>query len=116
MVRAWRCRSWRAYLENRSAFGSFPLPECCGNRASSYGFNRGKMEDQRRDAAGKEAVTRRATDALVLEDAERLIAARNERRGSNGHALMSAFGTKRTLLQVDPRQGFDGCVKLLMPL
>jgi hypothetical protein len=46
MVRAWRCRSWRAYLENRSAFGSFPLPECCGNRASSYGFNRGKMEDQ----------------------------------------------------------------------
>jgi hypothetical protein len=44
------------------------------------GFNRRRMEDQRRDAAGKEAVTRRATDALVLEDAERLIAACNERQ------------------------------------
>ena len=35
------------------------------------GFNRRKMEDQRRDAAEKEAATRRATDAQVLEDAER---------------------------------------------
>jgi hypothetical protein len=32
------------------------------------GFNRRKMEDQRRDAAEKEAATRRATDAQVLED------------------------------------------------
>src|SRR5215471_6528315 len=39
------------------------------------GFNRRKMEDQRRDAAGKEAASRRATDAQVLQDAERLIAA-----------------------------------------
>jgi hypothetical protein len=31
------------------------------------------MEDQRREAAEKEAATRRATDAQVLEDAERLI-------------------------------------------
>ena len=44
------------------------------------GFNRRKMEDQRRDAAEKEAATRRATDAQVLEDAERLIAAWNERQ------------------------------------
>ena len=29
------------------------------------GFNRRKMEDQRRDAAEKEAATRRATDAQV---------------------------------------------------
>jgi len=36
------------------------------------GFNRRKMEDQRREAAEKEAATRRATDAQVLEDAERL--------------------------------------------
>jgi hypothetical protein len=36
------------------------------------GFNRRKMEDQRRDAAEKEAATRRATDAQALEDAERL--------------------------------------------
>ena len=39
------------------------------------GFNRRKMEDQRREAAEKEAASRRATDAQVLEDAERLIAA-----------------------------------------
>jgi hypothetical protein len=38
------------------------------------GFNRRKMEDQRRQAAEKEAATRHATDAQVLEDAERMIA------------------------------------------
>ena len=44
------------------------------------GFNRRKLEDQRRTAAEKEAAERRATDAQVLEDAERLIAAWNERQ------------------------------------
>jgi hypothetical protein len=44
------------------------------------GFNRRKMEDRRRDAAEKEAAGRRATDAQVLEDAERLIAAWNQRQ------------------------------------
>jgi hypothetical protein len=44
------------------------------------GFNRRKMEDQRHEAADKEAASRPATDAQVLEDAERLIAAWNERR------------------------------------
>jgi hypothetical protein len=44
------------------------------------GFNRRKMEDQRWQAAEKEAAARRATDAQVLEDAERLIAAWNERQ------------------------------------
>jgi hypothetical protein len=44
------------------------------------GFNRRKLEDQRREAAEKEAATRRATDAQLLEDAERLIAAWNERQ------------------------------------
>jgi hypothetical protein len=39
------------------------------------GFNRRKMEDQGRHPAEKEAATRRATDAQVLEDAERLVAA-----------------------------------------
>jgi transposase-like protein len=33
------------------------------------GFNRRKLEDQRREAAEKEAASRRATDAQVLEDA-----------------------------------------------
>jgi hypothetical protein len=41
------------------------------------GFNRRKLEDQRREAAEKEVATRRATDAQVLEDAERLIANRS---------------------------------------
>jgi hypothetical protein len=45
------------------------------------GFNRRKMEDQRRQVAEKEAVARRATDAQVLEAAERLITAWNERQG-----------------------------------
>jgi hypothetical protein len=44
------------------------------------GFNHRKMEDQRRQAAEKEAATRRANEAQVLEDAERLIAAWNERQ------------------------------------
>jgi hypothetical protein len=46
------------------------------------GFNRRKMEDQRRQAAEKEAAARRATDDQVLEDAERLIAVWNERQDS----------------------------------
>jgi hypothetical protein len=33
------------------------------------GFNRRKLEDQRREAAEKKAAARRATDAQVLEDA-----------------------------------------------
>ena len=48
--------------------------------ASEMGFNRRKLEDQRRATAAKEAARRRATDVQVLEDAERLIAARNERQ------------------------------------
>jgi hypothetical protein len=44
------------------------------------GFNRRKMEDQCRQAAEMEAAARRATDAQVLENAERLITAWNERQ------------------------------------
>jgi hypothetical protein len=53
------------------------------------GFNRLKMEDQRRQAAEKEVVARRATDAPVLEDAERLIAAWNERQTKRMPMLFS---------------------------
>ena len=53
------------------------------------GFNRRKMEDQRRDAAEKETATRRATDAQVLEDAERLIAAWNERQALRAPMIFS---------------------------
>jgi beta-phosphoglucomutase-like phosphatase (HAD superfamily) len=53
------------------------------------GFNRRKMEDKRREAAEKEAASRRATDAQVLEDAERLIAAWNERQAKRMPMLFS---------------------------
>src|SRR5215472_1744569 len=53
------------------------------------GFNRRKMEDQRRQVAEKEAATRRATDAQVLEDAERLIAAWNERQALRAPMIFS---------------------------
>jgi hypothetical protein len=56
---------------------------------ATMGFNRSKMEDQRRDAAEKEAATRRATDAQVLEDAERLIAAWNERQALRAPIIFS---------------------------
>jgi hypothetical protein len=47
------------------------------------------MEDQRRQAAEKEAATRHATDAQVLEDAARLIAAWNERQAKRMPMLFS---------------------------
>jgi phage FluMu protein Com len=53
------------------------------------GFNRRKMEDQRRQVAEKEAAARRATDAQVLEDAERLIAAWNERQALRAPMIFS---------------------------
>jgi hypothetical protein len=53
------------------------------------GFNRRKSEDQRRQAAEREAAARRATDAQVLEDAERLIAVWNERQAKRMPMLFS---------------------------
>jgi len=53
------------------------------------GFNRRKMEDQRRQAAEKEAASRRATDAQVIEDAEHLIGAWNERQAKQMPMLLS---------------------------
>jgi hypothetical protein len=47
------------------------------------------MEDQRREAAEKEAAKRRATDGQVLEDAERLIAAWNERQANRMPMIFS---------------------------
>ena len=44
------------------------------------GFNRRKMEAQRKAQAGAEAAARRAADSQVFADAERLIAAWNERQ------------------------------------
>ena len=53
------------------------------------GFNHRKMEDQRHEAAEKEAANRRATNAQVLEDAERLVAAWNERQAERMPMLFS---------------------------
>jgi hypothetical protein len=53
------------------------------------GFNRRKMEDQRRQAAEREVAMRRATDAQVLEDAECLIAAWNERHAKRMPLIFS---------------------------
>jgi len=53
------------------------------------GFNRRKMEDQRRAAAEKEAASRRATDAQVLEDADRLIDSCNGRQAKRMPMLFS---------------------------
>ena len=53
------------------------------------GFNHRKLKDQRRDAAEKEAASRRATDAQVLEDAERLITAWNERQAKRMQWIFS---------------------------
>lgn len=44
------------------------------------GFNRRKMDDERRRAADKEAAARRALDPQVRADAERLVADWNERQ------------------------------------
>jgi hypothetical protein len=53
------------------------------------GFNKRKLQDQHRQAAEKEAAKRRATDAQVLADAERLIAAWNERQALHAPMIFS---------------------------
>jgi hypothetical protein len=53
------------------------------------GFNRRKLEAEQRHAAEKKAVERRATDVQVLKDAERLVAAWNERQAKRMPMLFS---------------------------
>jgi hypothetical protein len=53
------------------------------------GFNRRKMEAQRAAAAEKEAAAKRATEAHILEDAGRLVAAWNERQAKRMPMLFS---------------------------
>jgi len=53
------------------------------------GFNKRKLEDQRRHAAEKEATARRALDPQINADAERLIAAWNERQTKRMPMLFS---------------------------
>src|SRR5437773_11778014 len=53
------------------------------------GFNRRKLEAEQKAKADAEAANRRATDAQILEDAERLIAAWNERQAKRMPILFS---------------------------
>jgi hypothetical protein len=53
------------------------------------GFNKRKMEDRRREAAEKEATARRATERQIIEDAEQLVTACNERQGKRMPMLFS---------------------------
>ena len=53
------------------------------------GFNRRKMEAQRAAGAEKEAAAKRATEAQILEDAGRLVAAWNERQAKRMPMLFS---------------------------
>jgi hypothetical protein len=53
------------------------------------GFNRRKMEDERRRVAEKKAAEQRATDPQIVEDAERLVAVWNERQKQQMPMLFS---------------------------
>jgi hypothetical protein len=53
------------------------------------GFNRRNLEAGQRHAAERKAAEQRATNVLVLEDAERLIAAWNERQAKRMPMLFS---------------------------
>jgi hypothetical protein len=48
--------------------------------ASGMGFNRRKMEDERRNEAEKQAAARRALELQVRGDARRSVSERNEQR------------------------------------
>ena len=53
------------------------------------GFNRRKIEDRRREAAGKEAAARRTIEKQILEDADHLVAVWNERQAKRMPMLFS---------------------------
>ena len=73
---AWRGHSGRAPNQAKRAFPSFLLDRTLRRPTiTRMGFNRHKMEDQRRQLAEKEVHGQARDDARVLEGAERLIAA-----------------------------------------
>jgi hypothetical protein len=59
------------------------------------GFNRREMEDERRRAAEKKATEQRATNPRVIEEAERLVAAWNERQAKRMPMLFSPNDRRR---------------------
>jgi hypothetical protein len=56
---------------------------------SRMGFNRRKMEDERRRAAASKAAEQRATDPQIMADAERLVVVWNERQKQQMPMLFS---------------------------
>jgi hypothetical protein len=65
------------------------LTDLNGDQDLSHGFQSPQNGGSAPRAAEKEAANRRATDAQVLEDAERLIAAWNERQAKRMPMLFS---------------------------
>jgi hypothetical protein len=55
----------------------------------TMGFNKRKMEDERRHVAEEEAAARRATEKQILEDADHLIMVWNERQAKQMPMLFS---------------------------
>ena len=53
------------------------------------GFNKRKMEDNRRQEAEKEAAARRATERQILEDAEQVVSVWNQRQAKRMPMLFS---------------------------
>jgi hypothetical protein len=70
--------------------GHRPAPDLVGTQQPfGMGFSRRKMDADRKAKANAEASLRRASEAQVLEDADRLIAAWNERQAKRMPMLFS---------------------------
>jgi hypothetical protein len=70
---------------------SGPLQPCSAraHNGAAMGFNKRKMEDDRRQATEQAAAARRATDRQILDDAEQLVTAWNERQAKRMPMLFS---------------------------
>jgi beta-phosphoglucomutase-like phosphatase (HAD superfamily) len=68
-----------------------PLQPCSARAHTvvAMGFNKRKMDDARRQEAEKEAAAHRATERQILEDAEQLVTAWNERQAKRMPMLFS---------------------------
>jgi hypothetical protein len=64
-------------------------PDVATRYNPAMGFNKRKMDDACRQEAEKEAAARRATDRQILEDAEQLMTAWNERQAKRMPMLFS---------------------------
>jgi len=79
----------RSPLSRYASPGIGPLTLTPVRRRSGMGFNRRKMEADRKAKVDADTVSRRATDGQVVEDAERLIGAWNDRQARRMPMLFS---------------------------